>query len=265
MYVTKSKNFANGSVFALKTIGRCPIEITDTFLPLYTKHAINNKSNKLLDQEVGDRNQRWMIGVSTMSGCPVGCKFCATGSLKRCRNLIADEIVEQVLFIVDRNKNVLENPIGEFKINYTRMGEPFLNLKHVQRAIKTINYILTPKVGIVHHYISTIGIKGADFSWIKNNITLQLSVHSLDDERRRKLIPYKQLMSLKELGEIRTGSNLKTTINLTLVDKLDFDIEKLKEYFDPKYFFIKLSPININETSVKNSMGNGIIESVNIL
>jgi 23S rRNA (adenine2503-C2)-methyltransferase len=72
-------------------------------------------------------------------------------------------------------------------------------------------------------------------------------------------------MSIEELGQIRTKSNLKTTVNLTLVDEADFDIEKLKKYFDPEFFFIKISPINVNETSEANHLGKGIISGVNLI
>ena len=189
---------------------------------------------------------------------------CATGQLKKWRNLTAEEIFEQVKFILDLNRNEW-NPEDsqEFKINYTRMGEPFLNLDNVRKAMKLVDEYL-PNVR-VHHYISTIGLKGSDFSWIKDNITLQISLHSLDEERRHNLIPIKNLMSIEELGQIRTTSDLKTTVNMTLVDTADFDINILKKYFNPEYFFIKLSPINENEVSKANEMGKGIIKSVNIL
>ena len=72
-------------------------------------------------------------------------------------------------------------------------------------------------------------------------------------------------MTIEELGQIRTNSNLKTTVNLTLVDTEDFDIEKLYKYFDPKHFFIKLSPINVNAVSESNNMGEGIIEGINLV
>ena len=85
--------------------------------------------------------------------------------------------------------------------------------------------------------LKLIFIKGSDFSWIKGNTTLQISLHSLDEKRRDELIPFKNKMTIEELGQIRTNSNLKTTVNLTLVDTEDFDIEKLYKYFDPKYFF----------------------------
>ena len=265
----KNKSFTNGVVYLLKTDDNFFIETTDTFLPYYTKDAIGRNQNCLTDYNVGSRNERWMIGVSVQSGCPIHCKFCATGKMKKFRNLSVDEIIQQVLFVLHKNEIKFDKEYGcyhinskEFKINYTRMGEPFLNIENVKEAIEVIDGLIDIDV---HHYISTIGIKGSDFSWIKGNITLQLSVHSFDEEYRDWLIPFKNKMTLEELGKIRTNSNLKTTVNLTLVRENDFDIEKLKQYFDPKYFLIKLSPINKNEISDKNDLGNGIIESVNLI
>jgi len=72
-------------------------------------------------------------------------------------------------------------------------------------------------------------------------------------------------MTIPELGQIRTGSNLKTTLNMTLVEESDFDIESLQKYFDKEHFFIKLSPINPNATSDKNNISEGVIQSKNLL
>ena len=260
MKVIKKKDFSNGTVYALKTEDGFLLETTDTFLPYYTKDAVGRNQNKLSSYELGSRAERWMIGVSCMSGCPVHCRFCATGQMKGYRNLTAEEIVEQVEFIINsREEKFIE--AKEHKINYTRMGEPFLNIDNVRKAIE----IIDEKYPNTHHYISTIGIKDSDFSWIKDNITLQISVHSLIDEKRNWLIPFKNKMTLTELGQIRTKSNLKTTLNMTLVDKDDFDIIKLKELFNPEYFFIKLSPINPNPVSEMNGMGLGVVESINLI
>jgi len=256
-----SKYFANGSVYLLETEDGYPVEVTDTFLPFYTKDAVGRKQNALTDYHLGDRSERWIIGVSCMSGCPVRCKFCATGQLKKWRALTTSEIIEQVLFILSKNSNTDPKKSKEFKVNYTRMGEPFLNLHNVELAIYAIDF----QIPNAHHYISTVGIKGSDFSWIRDNITLQLSLHSLDEDRRNDLIPYKKKMSIAELGKVRTESNLKTTLNMTLVDEKDFDITKLRESFDPKHFFVKLSPINSNVVSDKNKLGDGIIEGINMV
>ena len=256
----RSKHFNNGVVYCLKLDDGMLVETTDTFLPYYTKDAIGRKQNALDNSSLGDRSERWMIGVSTMSGCPVRCKFCATGNMKRYRNLTANEIVSQVKFAID---NAGFNPLDskEFKINYTRMGEPFLNIDAVKEAISIISNMYPN----THHYVSTIGIKGSDFSFVKDNVTLQISLHSFDDDKRNWLIPYKNKMSIKELGEIRTESNLKTTINLTLVEESDFDADKLRMYFDKEHFFVKLSPINTNNISDKNNLGEGVIKGINLV
>lgn len=256
-----SKSFANGVVYALQTSDGYPIEVTDTFLPQYTKDAVGRKQNKLDNYNLGTRKDRWMIGVSCMSGCPCRCKFCATGQLKRYRPLTAEEIVAQVEFIISKNPDFKFGESYENKINYTRMGEPFLNIQEVKKAIA----IIDSKYPNVHHFVSTIGIIGSDFSWIKDNITLQLSLHSLDEEHRKCLIPYPQLMPIEDLGKIRTSSNLKTTLNMTLVNTDDFNIEKLQKFFDKNYFFVKLSPINVNAVSEKNNLGQGVIDGINLV
>ena len=177
----KSRKFSNGVVYALSTKDGYPIEVTDTFLPAYTKDCINEKTNALKSYELGSRRDRWMIGVSVMSGCPVRCKFCATGKLKRWRNLTANEIIAQVNFILSKNQEINPNDSFEFKINFTRMGEPFLNIDNVKEAVKSIQSRY-PKV---HCYISTIGVELSNYSWITENITLQFSIHALNEERRR--------------------------------------------------------------------------------
>lgn len=259
----KRKEFANGVVYLLETFDGYPIEVTDTFLPYYTKDAVGRNQNALSDYNLGSREDRWMIGVSVMSGCPVGCKFCATGKLKRCRNLYAEEIFEQVLFVLEKRREFTPSAAKEFKINYTRMGEPFLNIDNVRKGMKKIDdYLFSVKV---HHYISTIGIKGADYSWIKDNITLQLSVHSFNEDSRNWLIPFKKKVTVQELGKIRTKSNLKTTINLTMANEDDFDINEMKRIFDKDKFFVKISPINENDVSIANNMGSGIIKQQNLV
>lgn len=256
----KKRSFANGAVYLLYTADNYPVEVTDTFLPYYTKNAIGNHQNQLNSNDLGSREERWMIGVSVMSGCPVGCKFCATGKLNKWRNLTAREMVNQVDFIIQQNSHIDPNESQEFKVNWTRMGEPFLNINEVKKAIS----IISERYPNTHHYVSTIGVKNADYSWIQGNITLQLSLHSFDEDYRDWLIPFNGKIGLKEMGQIRTNSDLKTTLNLTMSREEDFDIYKMKQFFDKNNFFIKVSPINENDISIANTMGEGIIEQQNL-
>jgi len=106
------------------------------------------------------------------------------------------------------------------------------------------------------------------YGWFPSKMYLE-NIYGMKNSKKfdkDELFMYiKNLLSIEELGKIRTKSKLKTTINLTLVNELDFDLEKIKKHFDPKYFFIKLSPINKNVISESNSLGSGIIESINLI
>lgn len=136
----------------------------------------------------------------------------------------------------------------------------FYMIETIKEAIEKIDKVFPN----AHHYISTIGVKGTDYSWVKDNVTLQVSLHSLDEDKRNWLIPFKNKLSIEDLGKISTNSNLKTTVNLTLVDESDFSIDKLKENFNTENFFIKLSPINPNTTSESNDLGLGVIKGKNL-
>jgi 23S rRNA (adenine2503-C2)-methyltransferase len=76
MEVKRFKKFKNGIVYAIELEDGALIETTDTFLPFYTKDAIGRHQNLLDNYELSDRSERWMVGVSVMSGCPVRCRFC---------------------------------------------------------------------------------------------------------------------------------------------------------------------------------------------
>ena len=69
-------------------------------------------------------------------GCSLDCAFCATGKLKRIRNLNADEIYDQVVMINDQSKKEYNLPISN--IVYMGMGEPLLNYSNVLKSVDRI-------------------------------------------------------------------------------------------------------------------------------
>jgi 23S rRNA (adenine2503-C2)-methyltransferase len=265
--VQRMKDFANGVLYISKSESDGQlIETTDTFLPYHTidmcNKSVNNHELRNEDGNYGNRCDRWMIGVSVMTGCPCKCKFCATGGIKQYRKLSSDEIIAQIEYIIELNSSHKPQYAKEFKINYTRMGEPFLNIDAVMKSIEFIDKHYSIDNFKPHHYVSTIGINGSNFEFIKDNITLQLSLHSLNEARRNNLIPFADKMTIEELGKIRTKSAKKTTLNLTLADINDFDIKALTKFFDKDYFFIKLSPINPNLISDQNGLSSGVFNNI---
>ena len=92
------------------------------------------------------RDGRRSICVSSQSGCPLTCTFCATGAMRFGRNLTASEILDQALHF--RRIEPVDHAV------FMGMGEPFLNYDHVLAAAR-----LLPDVGITHRRttISTVG------------------------------------------------------------------------------------------------------------
>jgi 23S rRNA (adenine2503-C2)-methyltransferase len=269
MKILNKKDFGNGKVFALTTSTGKIVETTDTFLPFYTKNAVGRRENTLIDGKFGTRKDRWMIGVSTMSGCPVGCKFCAAAG-KYNGNLKAEEILEQIDFILGLNKEKPQNA-REFRILMTRMGEPALNYIEVTKAV----HLIKERWPFAEIAISTIGInKPALEEWLKlsekyKEIHLQFSIHSTSNEYRDWLIPAKNKLSFEEIKKFGKrwmnvkNNHRKISLNFTLVEGSEFDVDKIKEYFPKEYFFIKLSPVNENLYTRHNNI-TGAIKQKNI-
>ncbi|MDG2094885.1 MAG: 23S rRNA (adenine(2503)-C(2))-methyltransferase RlmN [Phycisphaerales bacterium] len=134
--------------------------------------------------------------VSSQVGCPVGCRFCASGIGGLEGNLSAGQIVEQVLRLkmdeeVDRITNVV----------FMGMGEPLSNENAVTRAIRMLNASWGMGIGARHITVSTVGLPKAIRRFAKFDlpVTLALSLHAPNDELRRSLIPWADYSTVDEL------------------------------------------------------------------
>ena len=133
------------------------------------------------------RNRR-TVCVSSQSGCPLACTFCATGSMGLGRNLDAGEIVEQVVVLA-----ALLRDVGERVSNVVMMGmgEPFLNYDAVLEACRTLNDQAGFGLGGRQIAISTAGwVPGIErLSAESLQVKLALSLHAPNDELRTQLMP----------------------------------------------------------------------------
>jgi len=149
----------------------------------------------------GDYETRTVICCSTQSGCAVGCSFCGTGK-KFIRSLSANEIVDQVDYLINDRK-IDTAKIGSFQIMFMSMGEPMLNYKSLELAIRYL-HAAYPNAKLL---ISTSG-PAVDYGpLIKlaveiDSIGLQFSVHESTDAARNKLIPFKHKLLLGEINEV---------------------------------------------------------------
>ena len=198
--------------------------------------------------------KRMTACVSVQVGCSLDCAFCATGKLKRVRNLNPDEIYDQVVMISNQSLSEYEIPLSN--IVFMGMGEPLLNYKNVLASIEKI----TSKEGLGMSprriTVSTAGIakmitKLADDE-VKFN--LALSLHAANDEKRNKIMPINESNSLDILKKAMIYFEQKTNIRPTLeyIIFKDFndeikDAEELLEFcssFSCKINIIEYNPID---------------------
>lgn len=142
--------------------------------------------------------KRNTICISTQVGCAVGCAFCATGQMGFKRHLTSGEIVEQVIFFARELKNSGEKVTNVVLMG---MGEPFLNYDSSLRAIHTLNNPDGYGLGERRFTISTSGIIPGikRFTEERSQVNLAVSLHSVDNAMRSKLMPINRKYPVDEL------------------------------------------------------------------
>ncbi|HEX8122164.1 MAG TPA: 23S rRNA (adenine(2503)-C(2))-methyltransferase RlmN [Solirubrobacteraceae bacterium] len=136
------------------------------------------------------RDGRRSLCLSSQSGCPLTCTFCATGAMKFGRNLSESEIVEQALHF--RRIEDVDHAV------FMGMGEPLMNLDNVLAAARRL-----PDVGITHRRttISTVGwLPGIDrLTDDPAPVRLALSLHAPDDALRSRIMPVNERYPLQDV------------------------------------------------------------------
>jgi 23S rRNA (adenine2503-C2)-methyltransferase len=193
------------------------------------------------------RDGRRSLCVSSQSGCPLTCTFCATGSMAFGRNLTASEIVDQALHFhrMQRDGERLSNCV------FMGMGEPMLNLDEVLGAARRL-----PDVGITHRRttISTVGwLPGLRrfVDEVDKPIRLALSLHAPDDELRSRIMPVNERYPIADVvAECRRhadATNRRVFVEYVMLAGVNDSPEQgraLGELLGRGHFKVNLIPYN---------------------
>ena len=136
--------------------------------------------------------------ISSQVGCPVGCKFCASGIGGLERNLPAERIVEQI-FLTNRILAQKQERITH--VVFMGMGEPLANYANVMRAVRIIHHPECFNVGARKITISTVGVPARMRQLAREELPLNLaiSLHAPTEALRRELIPWAEHFSLADI------------------------------------------------------------------
>jgi 23S rRNA (adenine2503-C2)-methyltransferase len=197
------------------------------------------------------RDGRRSICLSSQSGCPLTCTFCATGQMRFGRNLTASEILDQALHF--RRLGEVDHAV------FMGMGEPMMNLDSVLSACQRL-----PEVGIGHRRtaISTIGwIPGIER--MANDpmpIRLALSLHAADPALRSELMPVNERYPLPDViaacEAFYARKHRKVFVEYVMlagVNDSHPQAVQLAEILDPRMFKVNLIPYNPTDSGFTGS------------
>lgn len=158
---------------------------------------------------------RYTACVSSQVGCPVGCKFCASGMAGVKGNLTAGQIVEQVFHL---NHALAERGQRISNIVFMGMGEPLANYNNVMSAIRILHDPQAFNLGARKITVSTVGVPQRIRSLADEELALNLaiSLHAPTEELRRRLIPWAEHFAIDEILDAARYYFQKTGREITL-------------------------------------------------
>src|ERR671932_174430 len=189
------------------------------------------------------RDGRRSICLSSQSGCPLTCTFCATGEMRFRRNLTASEILDQALHF--RRVDDVNHAV------FMGMGEPMLNLDEVVAAARRL-----PDLGITHRRttVSTVGwLPGMRrfVDEVAEPVRLALSLHAPTDELRSELMPVNARYPLADLVHqctkyfaLRRRKVFVEYVMLAGVNDRYEQAVELARLLNPRFFKVNLIPYN---------------------
>jgi 23S rRNA (adenine2503-C2)-methyltransferase len=213
------------------------------------------------------RQDKWVLIVSSLYGCPVGCRFCDAGMFYQGK-VSTEEILRQIDYLIELRYPDRIVPVSKFKIQFARMGEPALNAAVLEVLAALPGRYKAP--GLLPT-VSTMAPHGSDgfFQKLKKikdalypgRFQLQFSVHSTDEKQREWLIPARKwpLDKIAATGEeFFEPGDRKITLNFAVSDGLSVDPEALLVRFSPEVFFIKLTPVNPTGMAIQNRISSNL-------
>jgi 23S rRNA (adenine2503-C2)-methyltransferase len=191
------------------------------------KLLVHNGDSQVYECVLLPYEKRVSCCISSQVGCPMGCKFCATGLGGFDRNLTAGEIVGQYLLLQRLSTQRISHVV------FMGMGEPLLNLKNVVKSLK----LLHEEVGLSYRHltVSTVGLVPQIYELAKENlpIHLALSLHSPIDDVRDRLMPVNHKWPVKEvvqaMKDYQRTTGRKITIEYLLIKEVTDTPEQAHE------------------------------------
>lgn len=187
------------------------------------KFLFKLKDGNLIETVLMRFNYGLSVCVTTQVGCNIGCSFCASGLLKKSRDLDAGEIVEQIMNV----QKFLDGKNQEERVSHIvvmGIGEPFDNYDNLLDFIHVVNDQDGLSIGARHITVSTSGLahKVYDFADTELQVNLAISLHAPNDELRTQIMKINRAFPIKKL-----------------MDSVDYYLEKMNRRITFEYIMLR--------------------------
>ena len=220
----------------------------------------------LMKQEYG-----YSVCVSSQVGCNMACSFCASGQVKKIRNLSVGEMVAQVNQI---NDDLKKEDKRVSHVVVMGIGEPFDNYDNLLKFLRIINYAKGLEIGSRHITVSTCGLapKIIEFASFDLQINLAISLHFASDAKRCKYMPINKAYDLKTLFDALNIyykiTNRRITFEYIMLDGINDKIEDaydLVKLIRGMNAYVNLIPMNETGTIFRRSKEENVKRFFDIL
>ena len=211
------------------------------------KFLFDLKDSNLIETVLMNHNYGMSACVTTQVGCNIGCSFCASGVLKKKRDLTAGEIVAQII------KAEKESGVRVSSVVIMGIGEPFDNYKNFVKFIQIINHPKGLAIGARHITVSTSGLvpKIKEFAHLGLQVNLAVSLHAPNNDIRSKLMKINDRFKVEEVIEAIKYyihvTNRRVTIEYIMIQDLNDSVEtahELAKLLKGMNVYVNLIPYN---------------------
>lgn len=213
-----------------------------------TKYLFELEDKNLIETVLMRQEYGLSLCVTTQLGCNMGCSFCASGLLKKSRDLTAGEITAQVMEVqrfLDKKEERLSHVV------VMGIGEPFDNYENVMKFVRIINDQKGLAIGARHITVSTCGVvpKIREFAREGLQVNLALSLHAPNEELRSRLMKVNRTFTLAKImdaiGDYLDQTDRRVTFEYIMLHGVNDQIAQARELAELLQDHKKLAYVNL--------------------
>lgn len=215
------------------------------------KFLFEIQNNAFIETVLMNFDYGYSVCLTSQVGCNMGCKFCASGLIKKSRDITTGEFIKQFVFAKKYLKTHFDKNLTHIVV--MGIGEPFDNFSNLIQFLSVVKQQKGLCISPRKITVSTCGLvnKINDWTALNNQVNLAISLHGSNDDVRNEIMPINRAFNIEKLTKAIDNyieqTNRRVTIEYIMIDGLndqDIHAQELIKMFKNKLVYINLIPYN---------------------